>query len=302
MPFSKFLGNDLAKSCLQQMLGYQNTANTLLFHGPEGVGKSLFALELAVALMGPSHKSRISTHNHPDLHILRGDGKSGLHAVESIRSLIEEVLTPPFEASCKVFIIHDAHHMLPVSANALLKTLEEPHLDAYIILLTDQPEILLPTLLSRCRKIPFFPIPQDLIETHLITLGKSQDEAERIVLLSDGSLSRALMFASESHQRKAALVEELFSCRLPSDYSAFIKIAAELEKECGEDVETEGESKWRQMDAIFEEILFKYSKMHRTASQKSPPLERIFERIERCRLAVRRHIKLRVVLEEFFSA
>jgi DNA polymerase III delta prime subunit len=73
--------------------------------------------------------------------------------------MIAEVSLPPFESPIKIFIFHDAEKMLPSSANALLKTLEEPPSDTYILLLTTNPGAIIPTIISRCRLIPFAPKP-----------------------------------------------------------------------------------------------------------------------------------------------
>jgi DNA polymerase III subunit delta' len=164
MPFSKIVGNELAKSALKRMVEQKSVPNTLLFYGPDGIGKSLFALGLAELLMGSQHAHKLATLNHPDLHIFRPEGKSAIHTMESVRKLIDEVALPPFEAPVKVFIIHDANQMLPYSSNALLKTFEEPSFHSYFILLTSAIDAMLPTIVSRCRKVPFFPIPQQEIE------------------------------------------------------------------------------------------------------------------------------------------
>ena len=71
------------------------------------------------------------------------------------REMCEKVYMAPFEAKWKIFIIEDAERMLPTSANALLKTFEEPAPNSVIILISDHPERLLPTVLSRCRKVHF---------------------------------------------------------------------------------------------------------------------------------------------------
>lgn len=87
---------------------------------------------------------------HPDLHLYRPEGKSETHSIEAMRSLIEEVHKPPFEAKRKVFILFEAERIPPLAAHALLKTVEEPELDSTIIFLTNAPQELLPTLRSRC--------------------------------------------------------------------------------------------------------------------------------------------------------
>ena len=83
--------------------------------------------------------------------------------------------------------------MQAAAANALLKTLEEPSLDTTLILLTDSPQELLPTIFSRCMHLSFQPIAQDLIEMHLQTQHQlSPASAKKAALLSNGSLAKAL--------------------------------------------------------------------------------------------------------------
>ncbi|HSX03781.1 MAG TPA: AAA family ATPase [Rhabdochlamydiaceae bacterium] len=139
---------------LDQMIQKDQVPNVILLTGPKNVANVAFAKEFAKKLMGSEHASKIDSGHHPDLHIYEIEGKSGTHTVLSIHHFIKEVFLPPFEAKVKVFIIDDAHRMLPASGNSLLKTLEEPTLDSIILLISDRPELLLPTIVSRCRKVP----------------------------------------------------------------------------------------------------------------------------------------------------
>ena len=84
------------------------------------------------------------------------EGKSAMHPIHSIKQLIQEAMTRPFESEYKALIVHGADRMLPGSANALLKTLEEPLESSIICLLTADLDALLPTIRSRCIKIPCF--------------------------------------------------------------------------------------------------------------------------------------------------
>lgn len=92
---------------------------------------------------------------HPDIHHYRIEGKLGMHTIESLRKLTDEVSMLPVCSTMQFFIIHEASNMLPISSNALLKTLEEPISHSIIILLTDSKEKLLPTIISRCQTITF---------------------------------------------------------------------------------------------------------------------------------------------------
>nr|NGX59377.1 DNA polymerase III subunit gamma/tau [Chlamydiota bacterium] len=106
-------------------------------------------LDFCKQLLGPTHIAKIDSGNHPDLHHYIPEGKSGLHPMANMQRLIRETALPPFEAKRKIFLIEEAEKMLPSSSNALLKTLEEPPEGAYFLLLSDHPDLLLPTILSR---------------------------------------------------------------------------------------------------------------------------------------------------------
>jgi DNA polymerase-3 subunit delta' len=201
--FEHLLGNQPIKAYLKKAIQNESLHHTLLFSGLEGIGKSLFAKELARELLA-SCETRVQKELHPDLHILRPEGKSGLHPVEQIREMIGEIHKPPFEAPKKVFIVSDAERMQTVSANAILKTLEEPDLDSAIILLSSSPNEMLPTILSRCVHLSFQPIPKDAIAGFL--QEKHQVPPERAHLLSrqsHGSLGAALRLLNNDREESA---------------------------------------------------------------------------------------------------
>jgi DNA polymerase III delta prime subunit len=155
--FETILGNEPIKTYLRAALSKGTLPHALLFSGPDGSLKSLFAKELSFHILG-GERDRIEKETHPDLHVLRPEGKSGLHSIETLRLAIEESHIAPFEASSKVFLISDAHRMQPAAANALLKTLEEPVPNTVLILLTSALQEILPTIASRCSILRFQPI------------------------------------------------------------------------------------------------------------------------------------------------
>ena len=326
MPFSQLIGNDLAKAAIARMVEQKSVPNTLLFYGPEGVGKSQFALVLAKLLMGKTHAVKIEALNHPDLHIYHPEGKSAIHTMENMRKLLDEVALPPFEAQVNVFIIHDAHQMLPYSSNALLKTFEEPPLHSYFILLTSSSDAMLPTIVSRCRKVSFFPIPQPQIESLIKERwNKTSDEARRIAFLSHGSLSKAEQLLNCNQLPWRASLLEILSLNLPHDYPQFQKLALEIEEKCiadEPDEEEEGSTSiLKQADAIFEEIAAWYRDLQLLKEKIAPeylyhldsierlklalmqpiaPLEKVLDQIAKMRLALQRNVRLCNVLENFF--
>ena len=327
MPFSnsRIIGNDLAKAALLRMVEQKSVPNTLLFYGPDGVGKSLFAVALAELLMGPEHAAKLQQQNHPDLHLFFPEGKSAVHTMDNMRKLIDEVAMPPYSAPVKVFIIHDAHQMLPYSSNALLKTFEEPSLHSYFILLTSALDAMLPTIVSRCRKLPFFPIPQSQMQTLIKEKWqKSPEDARRIAFLSHGSLGKAQLLSQQTQILWRFPLLDILSLRLPDEYPQFLKLSSEIEASCSqesEDEESGVSSMLAQSDAIFEEILAWYrdvqllkegiapeylyhldsiDRLKLGLSHPVPSLEKVIDQTAKARLALQRSVRLRVVLEHFF--
>lgn len=139
---------------------------TLLFAGSDFEKKERTALQFARELLG----AKVDSFVHPDLHLYRPEGKVGLHTMASMRQLIDEVPMPPHESKYKIFIIYNAERMQPASANALLKTLEEPNPDTTLILFAEEPKELLPTLLSRCQVLYFPGKPQVKVHAKLVQL------------------------------------------------------------------------------------------------------------------------------------
>ena len=185
MAFENISGNDQIKVYLQHMVEKNRVGNSLLFAGPPGPEKALFAEELAKILIANDDENAISKLTkgiHPDLRHYRPEGKIAMHSIDTLRQFGDEVYLSPNESPYKVFIIHDAERMLPYSANALLKTFEEPLRTSVIILLSDHPEKLMSTILSRCRKIYFQP-------TKEIKIVETEMQENILKLLSQGKVS-----------------------------------------------------------------------------------------------------------------
>lgn len=162
MIFDAVSGNETIKNYLSRLIQTAQVPQSLLFAGPEGAGKSYFAETFAKKLLGTDK------NQHSDIHHYRPEGKTGMHSIQSMRDFSEVVYMAPFEGKKKIFIIHEAHRMLTFSANALLKTFEEPAVDSVIILLTEAPERLLPTVLSRCQTIRFqLPVDKECLNTKM---------------------------------------------------------------------------------------------------------------------------------------
>jgi DNA polymerase III subunit delta' len=227
--FSQLIGNEKIKAKLDRMVHQRTIGQVLLFSGLEGIGKSLFAIVLAARLMAefgdaPEHQVKVQLGQHPDLHVYRPEGKLSLHSIQSLRELSEEVYLPPYEASWKVFIIHEADRMLSYSANALLKTFEEPPPHTLFILLTASPGALSPTVLSRCQTVYFQPLSSDLIESFIKQhYAVPEDLCEKIAVQSQGSLGCAMRLAQQGGEviTARAYVLRLLSGGVFGSYKAF---------------------------------------------------------------------------------
>lgn len=267
--FSQLIGNRQAKEILTRLLDHKALPTVLLFHGPSGIGKGLFAEQIARELVGNSKAQ------HPDIHTLHPDPESDQHPIAAIRHLLQESILPPFEAPAKVFIIHDAEKMLAPSSNALLKTLEEPPPNTYFILLSSQLERLLPTLVSRCNKISFFAIPEEELGPYLIQKFHIK-EGQKIALLSQGSLADAI---HRIHNPLTIPLDSLFRSR------SYTELRVHLSK-IQDDIEDP--------DRLFEEILFWIREHEPLRLEEAIPL------IREARQALHHHVKLKNVIENFF--
>jgi DNA polymerase-3 subunit delta' len=166
--FSDFQEQQGVAGQLQRSLQRGRLAHAYLFAGPSGSGKEAVARTLAKALncVEQDHDScdrcdscrRVDAGAHPDVYWVRSESKSRRIQVEQMREFMKSVNLRSSMGGVKVGIVVDAECMGEEASNAFLKTLEEPPAQTVIILLTADPQRLLPTILSRCLRISFGPI------------------------------------------------------------------------------------------------------------------------------------------------
>src|SRR5262245_44530843 len=153
---------------------------------------------------------------HPDVVLVEPPARGRRPEILSAQAedLVRETYKAPFEARARVFVIDDAHALcagsMVTAANALLKSLEEPPPRAYFVLVTAQPQALLPTIRSRCQTLRLGPLPLELVVERLVKDGLPQEEALLRASLSGGSLGAALELDSEAWRaEREALVSLL---------------------------------------------------------------------------------------------
>lgn len=250
--FDQLIGNDDTKELLKRLAANGRVPQSLLFAGPEGVGKKLFAFELARLMLCPdggcgkcSVCSRIGVFDIPkpekgedyDVVFLSDHPDVGMVVpykrnlrVGAIRELEREAHFRPFEADKRIFIVNDADKMNDSSANALLKTLEEPPSTTLLILITSRPDGLLQTIRSRCQTIRFAPVAAGKIEDLLTRTGKfSSEDASVAARVSNGSVGKALDLDIEwFREARTAMVDVLRSAIVADDLASVLQISEQI--------------------------------------------------------------------------
>src|SRR3954453_4096234 len=199
MPFDDVIGHRTLVGLLSRSVARDSLPPSLIFAGPAGVGKRLTALAVAQTLnclnlvtAGSGRTdvvsgsrwtagaalpidacgkcaacTRIVRGMHPDV-LLIAPGDSGSIKIDTVRDAIDRSAYRPFEGRRRVVIIDEADALVPQAQNALLKTLEEPPSACVFILVTSRPDVLLPTVLSRCPQLRFRSLSADDIAKALV--------------------------------------------------------------------------------------------------------------------------------------
>ncbi|MGZ4126606.1 MAG: DNA polymerase III subunit delta' [Actinomycetota bacterium] len=200
--WSRLVGQEPAVHLLRDAVASGVAGHAYVFVGPQGVGRELAALALAASLNCPDGGcgvcdvcARILRRSYPDVYTIAPQGAQIL--VDQVRAVRENAHLSPYEGRVKVFIFEDAHRLNPAASNALLKVLEEPPGDVVFVLVTSSPEDLLPTVVSRCRRVDFFPLGPAEIARVLIEQHDTDPRMAAWAARTGGDLSTALRFVKD---------------------------------------------------------------------------------------------------------
>jgi DNA polymerase-3 subunit delta' len=204
------VGQGKAASFLKTVAQAERVGHAYLFVGPPGSGKKTAALALACALFCEDNGcgacpacGRVRRRVHPDVRIIEPEGTAG-YIKEQIDYVIHDVQLMPIEGPHKVYIFESADLFNEKSANAFLKTLEEPPDDVVIVLLAHSYERVLPTIASRCQVVRFRRIPPAEAAAVLVTqTGADTAEAASALAAVGGVVARAREFLSSPARRAA---------------------------------------------------------------------------------------------------
>jgi len=175
MGFETLFGNQRLKENLNASLEKGRISHFYLISGPEGSGKHTLAKLLSAAILcrgtkkpclGCSACRKVMDNTHPDF-ITVDDPEKKTVPVELIRQARSDIYIRPNEAEYKIYLFPRAQDMGIPGQNALLKVLEEPPKYGVFLLLTDNPEKLLPTVRSRCTELALQALPGELLQKTL---------------------------------------------------------------------------------------------------------------------------------------
>lgn len=260
---SRVRSQDTAVRTLERAIASGRVHHAYLFVGPDGVGKELAAFGLAQALVCVARKegqnracgacsacTRALPRNeertplHPDIVVIeralyapqaigRRTAETQDISIDQVRTLVlARSAYAPHEGRAKVFVIRRAEELSISAANALLKTLEEPGQKTHFILLTAQPDQLLPTILSRTLRVRFAPLPDEVVAEILAERGVDRARAQEVALLAGGSVETGAMLADpEESEARDDFVERALHAAAASGLAPSLALAEDAKKE-----------------------------------------------------------------------
>jgi len=222
------IGHQKQWQFLKKSVALGKLSHAYLFSGQAKLGKKTVALEFIKLICG---KEDVFEREHPDLFLISPEIGTSIQ-INQIRELNWKLSLKPSLAPFKVALLDKAHLMNEEAQNCLLKTLEEPRGNAILILISEQPERLFPTILSRCQIIKFFPVKRIEIEEYLKAQGFAEKIAKEITELSLGRPGQAMDLAARPQkieEQKQSISKLLNLARAP------ISLRFQLAKEVSQD-------------------------------------------------------------------
>ncbi len=217
MSATHLIGHERQREWFRRAIARGRLSHAYLFTGPPGIGKRRFADHLSQTLfcerVAPEELApcgvcgacrQFLADTHPDFHTIEIPKWKRIIPLEKFlgpeerrgrEGLLHDLSLRPMSSDRRIAIIDDSQAMSEEAANSLLKTLEEPSPKSLIVLITDQPDSLLPTIRSRCQLVRFQPLGDSQVADILLAeeLVANRAEAESLASAADGSLAIALM-------------------------------------------------------------------------------------------------------------
>lgn len=208
--FKNVVGHKDIIRYIQNAVKEKQVNHAYILNGERGSGKKMLASLFAMTLLcekggadpcNTCHSCKqAESGNHPDI-IRVVHEKPNTISVDDIRTQVNDtVMIKPYQGPYKVYIIDHAELMTVQAQNALLKTIEEPPEYAVFLLLTENAEMLLPTINSRCVMLKLRNIRDTLIRKYLMEVMQMPDyKADMCTAFAQGNMGRAIMLANSDH-------------------------------------------------------------------------------------------------------
>lgn len=207
LDFKDILGNEDIIEHFKNAIKSNKVSHAYILNGEKGMGKKTIAKAFAMILQCEENgvEACLKCHsclqamseNHPDIIWVTHEKPNSI-GVEDIREqIINDIQVKPYSSKYKVYIVDEAVKLTPAAQNAFLKTMEEPPDYAVIILLADNVNVFLPTILSRCIVMNLKPLSERTIKKYLMSNYEVPDyQAEIAAAFSGGNMGKAIVLAS----------------------------------------------------------------------------------------------------------
>ena len=205
--YNEIIGHENIIKQLKNAISLDKVSHAYILNGEDGAGKNILAKAFAKALLCEKGMpegcdechfcKQVESGNNPDLIYVTHEKPNSI-GVEDVREqLVEDIQIKPYNGRYKVYIIDEAEKMTVQAQNAILKTIEEPPAYSVIIFLTNNSEVFLPTIISRCIIFNLRPLRESEIMEYLIAKFRIPDyEAKVCASYAQGKLGRGIKLAS----------------------------------------------------------------------------------------------------------
>lgn len=211
--FADIIGQEQLKEHIQNAIESNKVSHAYIINGERNSGKEFIARIFAMTLQcekggiepcNECHSCKQAlNHNQPDIVYISHEKPNSI-GVEDIRGQINnDIGIKPYSSPRKIYIMNEGEKMTPQAQNALLKTLEEPPEYAVILILTDNVDALLPTIISRCVVLNMKPVQDKLVKKYLMEeLGVPDYKANICVAFARGNIGKAKLLANSEEFEK----------------------------------------------------------------------------------------------------